>query len=200
MARRIPFQAAVLGALTLSACSHVTGGYVWVDSYPVSPSATEKDYVIAPGDQLSVRVYNQEPLSGRARVRADGKISLPFVNDVQAAGLTPTALADHVQKRLKEFIVNPMVTVSLEEAHPIEVFAVGEVVRPGRITLDGNGTVLQVIASAGGLTPYASANRIFVVRQGPPPIRIRFRYEDLTRLEGKAGAFRLRNGDTLVVE
>lgn len=200
MARRVPFQAAVLGALALAACSHVAGGFVWVDSYPVTPRVPEKDYVIAAGDQLSVRVYNQEPLSGRARVRADGKISLPFLNDVQAAGLTPPALSEHLQKRLREFIVNPVVTVSLEEAHPIDVFAVGEVVRPGRITMDNSCSVLQVIASAGGLTPYAHEDRIFVVRQGPAPIRIRFRYQDLTRLEGKAAAFRLRSGDTLVVE
>jgi polysaccharide export outer membrane protein len=176
------------------------GNFVWVDDYPASNRSTVREYVITPGDLLAIRVYNQEGMSGRPRVRADGKISLPFLNDVQAAGLTTTALADSVASRLKDFVVNPIVSVSLEEARPFEVYVVGQVARPGRYAMDASGTVLQGIAAAGGLTAFAARDRIFVVRNEPSPVRIRFRYEALSKLEERAATFLLQNGDTIVVE
>lgn len=190
----------IVAALALGACAGVRGDFVWVDAYPVQHASADKGYVIAAGDQLSVRVYNQDALSGRARVRDDGKISLPFVNDVQAAGLTPAALSERLQARLKDFIVNPMVTVSLEEARPFDVYVVGEVAHPGRFAFAPGANVLQAIAAAGGLTPYANRDAIFVVRQETAPVRVRFRYEALIRVEGGSATFRLKSGDTVVVE
>ncbi len=195
-----PVHVAVVGVLALAACAHSSGGYIWVDSYTAPPRAPHHEYVIGVGDQISVRVYNQDGMSARQRVRADGKISLPFLNDVPAAGMTTVALAAEIQKGLKAFVVNPVVTVSLEEARPFEVFVVGEVTRPGRYVLEGGGSVLQAIAAAGGLSPFAVRDRIFVVRPDPTPVRIRFRYDALTRLEGRAAAFALKNGDSIVVE
>lgn len=200
MSFRLRTVLAALLALTSAGCSAALGSYTWVDSYTQPPRTADKDYVIAPGDLLSIRVYNQDSMGGRMRVRSDGKITLPFVNDLQAAGFTTAGLARSVEKRLKDYVVNPVVTVTLEESRPLEVFVVGEVARPGRYPLDPNGTVLQAIAAAGGLTPYAARDRIFVVRSEPAPIRIRFRYDALTRLEGSAAQFVLRPGDTLVVE
>jgi polysaccharide export outer membrane protein len=200
MPSTLPVRSSLALALLATACAGTVGDYVWVDAYPSPPRRDDSEYVLAPGDQISVRVYNQEAMSGRARVRADGRISLPLVNDVQAAGLTPSALSASIQKRLKDFIVNPTVTVSLEESRPFDVFVVGEVARPGRYALDPNATVLQAIAAAGGLTQYATRDRVFVVREDPGPVRIRFRYDSLTRIEGKAASFRLRNGDTVVAE
>lgn len=191
---------AAMGLATLCACSAAAGKYVWVDDYPPTPRTNVKEYVISPGDVIAIRVYNQEGMSGRPRVRVDGKISLPFLNDVQAAGLTTAALADHIAKRLKDFVVNPVVTVSLEEARPFEVYVVGEVGKAGRYPIEPNGTVLQAIAAAGGLSPFASRDKIFVVRNDPAPVRIRFRYDSLSRLEGAAANFTLRSGDTVVVE
>ena len=193
-------RAAVLAVALAQGCSHVSGAYVWVDDYPVPEKAKERDYVIAPGDLVSVRVYNQETMSGRMRVRSDGKITLPFLNDVQAAGFATTALARHIETRLKEFVVNPVVTVSLEEVRPLEVFVLGEVARPGRYALEASASVLHAIAAAGGLTQYANRDGIFVVREETALVRIRFRYEALTRIEGRASTFRLRSGDSVVVE
>lgn len=190
-----------LAVATALGCAANAGPFVWVDDYASAPRPSDQDYIIAPGDVIGVRVYNQESMSGRVRVRADGRISLPFVNDVKAAGLTPVALSEQLQKQLKSYIVNPVITVSLEEARPFEVFAVGEVAHPGRFTLEPSATVLQAIAAAGGLTPYANRDRIFVVRwDGKTPLRIRFKYDDLSRLAGKAATFRLQTGDTVVVE
>ncbi len=191
---------AALSALTVAGCSTASGSYTWVDSYVQPPRTADRDYVLAPGDLVSVRVYNQESMGGRMRVRGDGKITLPFVNDIQAAGLTTTALARQVEKRLKDFVVSPVTTVVLEEARPVEVYVLGEVVRPGRYAIEQDGSVLQALAAAGGLTPFAARDRVFVVRTDPAPVRIRFRYGALTRLEGSATKFALRAGDTVVVE
>lgn len=184
----------------LGGCAHGTGDFVWVDSYPLATQAASRDYVVATGDVLSVRVYNQDALTTRMRVRTDGKITLPFVGDVQAAGRTVTGLAEVVRGQLKDFIVNPVVTISLEEARPFEVYVVGEVARTGRYTLDPAASVLQALAAAGGLTEIASRDRIFVVRQDAAPVRIRFTYDALIQQRGQSAAFRLRHGDTIVVE
>ena len=193
--------AALLLGLLPASCVMGPGEYVWVDQFPVSSRPpVGSAYVIEPGDTISVRVYNQDGMSARVKVREDGKVSLLFLNDVQAAGHTPKAFADQLQVRLKEFIVNPVVNVSLEEARPFEVFVVGEVARAGRVALEPHGTVLQALAAAGGLTENANRDRIFVVRTSPEPARIRFRYDSLTRLEGRSATFLLRPGDTIVVE
>ncbi len=208
--RRLRKRALVTTSLLAAAlalgtgCSHV-GDYVWADDVPEPAGPADAEYVIAPGDVLGVRVFNQEGMSGRARVRPDGKISLPFVNDVEAAGQTPAALARRLQQRLKEFINNPVVTVSLEEAGPIQVSVLGEVTRPGVYPVASGANVLQALAAASGLTPYASRDRIFVLRKTPsgskaPVIRVRFTFEKLSHAEGRSAGFRLRDGDVVVVE
>jgi polysaccharide biosynthesis/export protein len=189
-----------LFALAL-ACSHV-GEFVWVDAYQERERHDPAVYVIQPGDLLAVRVYNQEGMSGRARVRADGRISLPFLNDVDVAGVEPPTIGKRLQVKLKEFMVNPVVTVSLEEPAPLEVAVVGEVVRPGAYVVDRDAGVLNALAKASGFTEYARRDRIFVLRADAAraPARIRFTYEALAHAEGAAARFRLRRGDVIVVE
>ncbi len=181
------------------------GEYVWVDAYK-DPAPGRSAYAISRGDLIAVRVWNQESMSGRVRVRNDGMISLPFVNDIEAAGVEPGALAKKLQAKLKEFVVNPIVTVSLEEPAPLEVSVIGEVTHPGVYRLDQDATVLKALASAGGLTALASRDRIFVLRpkeppsEGAVPTRIRFTYDGLAHAAGAAARFHVRAGDTVVVE
>lgn len=185
----------------LSGCTHV-GPYVWVDEYKEELTSSS-GYLIVPGDVLNVRVFNQEAMSGRVRVRNDGKVSLPFVNDVDAAGRTPLALAQFLQGQLKSYINNPVVTVSLEEVKPIPVSVLGEVARPGVYPLEPGSGVLHAVASAGGLNDFASRDRVFVIRNAEgkaTATRIRFDYERLSKAEGKSAAFHLRTGDVVVVE
>jgi polysaccharide biosynthesis/export protein len=202
--RRYPEVLLFAAALSLPpGCSSV-GSYVWVDSLPEA-APTETEYVIAPGDVLNVRVFNQDALSGKARVRNDGRISLPLVNDVEAGGQTPAALARRLQARLKDYVKEPVVTIALEEPGSIQVSVLGEVTRPGVVKVEPGSGVLHVLASTGGLTPYASRDRIFILRRGQsgsksPLLRIRFSYEALSRAEGRAATFRLRDGDVVVVE
>ena len=149
---------------------------------------------------LQVRDINQPDMSARATVRDDGKVTIPFLNDVVAAGFSPKALAQQLQQRLKEFINSPVVTVSLEEARPFSVSVLGEVNKPGVYAVPVGRGVLPALAAAGGVAQYASRARIFVVRETPQRARIRFQFEELTQATGKAATFRLRAGDTVVVE
>ena len=119
------------------------------------------------GDTISMRVWNQDSISAKTKVRPDGKVSIPFVNDVDAAGATPTELAARVQVRLKDFIVNPVVTVTLDELRPLLVAVMGEVTRPGNYQLEAGAGVLQALAIAGGPTAFADRDRIMVLRQKP---------------------------------
>ncbi len=196
---RFLVSGATLAAICVAACSNL-GKYVWVDQYKEPAAVDEKPYTITPGDVIQVRVFNQDQLSARARVRADGKVSLPLLNDVEAAGYTPVALSQVLEKRLKGLVNAPSVTVSVEETKPAMVMVIGEVTKPGAFPYDPAGGVLQALAAAGGLTPDASGDRIFVLRQTPSPARIRFTYDRLRRQEGRAPTFRLRPGDVVVVE
>ncbi len=185
----------------LAACAGASSAsYTPVSEYKDPPAPPTSGYVIQPGDVLQIRVFNQPEMSTRARVRDDGKVSIPFLNDVVAAGFTPNALAQQLQTRLKEYINAPVVTISLEEARPFSVSVLGEVNKPGVYAVPVGAGVLQALAAAGGFNQYASRNRIFVVRDLPERARIKFEFEELTQAEGKAATFRLRPGDTVVVE
>jgi polysaccharide export outer membrane protein len=198
-----PTRVLLLAALGLSAACRHAGDYVWARDLPASATA-DPAYVIAPGDVLVVRVWNDDGLGGRAKVRSDGKISLPFVDDVVAAGVSPHDLARSLEVRLTGYVNGPRVTVALEEERLLPVSVVGEVARPGVYDLLAGSGVLQALASAGGTTPWASDDRIFVLRRGPDrnarPQRIRFTRDGLARAEDASSAFRLRRGDVVVVE
>jgi polysaccharide export outer membrane protein len=163
-------------------------------------------YLIAEGDLLSIRVFGQEGLSGSVRVRSDGKISLPFVNEQQAARLTPATLSALLQASLKTFLVNPVVAVSLEERHASQVSVLGSVAQPGLYPLLPGAGVLRAVAQAGGLTRFADPARIYVLRAdlerpGRGGVtRIRFTWQALVSGQGPAAAFELREGDVVFAE
>jgi polysaccharide biosynthesis/export protein len=187
----------VVPVLIVSGCATGSAPYVWIADYKQPASAAAATYLIRPGDLIDVRVFNQQQMSGRMRVRNDGQVTLPFVNDVQAAGLSPEALATQLQKRLQQYIQNPVVTVSVEEARGATLSVLGGVNRPGQYPLDGNTTILRALAQAGGLGEFAHKDRIYVIRDAS---RIRFRFDDLTAGKNVASVFMLRPGDVLVVE
>jgi polysaccharide export outer membrane protein len=187
-------------ALGVVSCAPV-GPYVWVDDYK-TPAAGEDgaDYRIAPGDLLAVHVYREDAMSTRERLRQDGKVSIPLLHVVQAAGLSPGALAEQIQTRLKEFINVPRVTVAVEEIHPLTVPVLGEVARPGQYTIEKGVGVLEALAAAGGFSDFAHRDRIFVLRREPTPVRIRSTFDALSRGQGRAAMFRRQAGDAVVVE
>jgi polysaccharide biosynthesis/export protein len=189
--------------LLLSGC-YQPGRFIWVDDYREPPAPQQDEsYIIRKGDVLNVNVWNQREISSRLRVREDGRISLPLINDVEAAGQTPAALARQVEQKLKEMVANPVVTVIVDEAQPIRVAVLGEVRSPGKKLLEAGSGLLQALSEAGGFSDYAREDGIFVLRKEPgyqTPVRIRFSYLALSRNEGSAPVFRLKTGDVVVVE
>lgn len=197
--RRLPTLVSAGWVALCAACASV-GDYVWVDEYVDHNPQTTQAYVIGPGDLLQIKVFEQESMSGRQRVRDDGKITLQFLNEVEAAGYEPQKLAEALQVKLKSFINKPLVTVSVEEVKPLSIAILGEVVRPGMLQVEPGAGVLQAIAQAGGPTVYARRDRVFVLRQRPTATRIRFDYQGLLRATGKAASFRLKSGDAIILE
>jgi polysaccharide biosynthesis/export protein len=182
----------------LAACAS-TGGSIPIEQFTDEPEPASAEYTIGIGDGLSVQVWDQPLMSGKMRVRTDGRITLPFVNDVIAAGKTPNKLASDIETGLKSVVLNPRVTVSIEEARPLTISVLGEVGKPGTVPLDRDTGVAQAIAAAGGFTTFAHKDRIYVVRSTPKPVRLRVTYDALTKA-GPAAAFRLKPGDIVVVE
>ncbi len=192
---------AVLALAANLACASVPdGGYVWVDEYRPRKAAAPNAGIIQAGDLLDIRVLGQEQLSAKVRVRPDGQVTLPFLNDLQAAGQTPKALSEVIEKRLKEYVNTPVVTVGVEQAPPAPVSVLGEVTKPGKFPFEPSLTVLDALALAGGMTEYAHKDRVYVLRGQPEPTRVRFDTRRLMRGEGRGLAFTLEPGDVVVVE
>ena len=186
---------------SLGACATVTPApFVWVDEWREPGPVSKGEYVIGVGDLLNVLVWDQEKMSARVRVRSDGRVSLPFLDDVPVAGRTPVTLARSLEDRLKQFIVTPQVTVVVDEAKPLSVSVLGQVDQPGLYNLDPGARVAQALAAAGGLKDFARKDRIFLLRSVDGTTRIRMTYDDVTAKTGRAFSLRLRSGDVVVVE
>ena len=164
------------------------------------PKSQEGDYRIGPEDLLDISVWNNPPLNRTAPVRPDGMISLPLLNDVQAAGLTPMQLRELLTKRLTEYMPNPEVSVIVREVNRFKVSVLGEVRKPGRFDFKSKATVLDAIALAGGLSDYAARSRIVIIRQqdNGPTKRIPVNYNKIVSASSDDDFF-LQPGDVVVV-
>jgi len=152
---------------------------------PSPPGGRAPDYVIGPQDVLDIAVWDNEQISRTVPVRPDGKISLPLLDDVPAAGLTPIQLRDFLKTALAPYIPVPTVSVIVQEVHSFKVTVIGEVKTPDRYEVQGRSTVLDVLAMAGGLTEYAARNRIVVIRrQGTGTREIPFDFDKLVARSG----------------
>lgn len=159
----------------------------------------ENDYRIGPEDLLDISVWKNPELSRTVPVRPDGKVSLPLVNDIRAAGLTPTELRQQLIDRLAEFIPAPEVAVIVREVHSMKVAVVGSVKTPGRYELKSAATVLEMIALAQGFTDFASRDRIVVLRQeNGETTRIPFNYRKMAAGDEQANLI-VQPGDIIVV-
>jgi polysaccharide export outer membrane protein len=157
------------------------------------------EYLIGPEDVLDISVWKNPELSRKVPVRPDGKVSLPLVNDIQAAGLTPSELRQQLATRLAEFVPTPEVAVIVSEVQSLKVAVVGAVKTPGRFMLKSPATVLECIALAQGLTEFASRERIVVLRQnGNTTIRIPFNYRKVAESSDQENFF-VKPGDIIVV-
>ena len=171
------------------------------------------EYRIGPEDLLQISVWKNEAMSRAVPVRPDGKISLPLLNDVQAAGLTALELREVLTQKLAEYIPSPEVSVIVSDVRSFKVSVIGEIAKPGRYELKSWTTVLDVLALAGGFTQFAARARIVILRpEGATMKRIPFNYNKingtadgfLNRIiqfggDGEQENFYLRNGDVVLV-
>jgi polysaccharide export outer membrane protein len=163
-------------------------------------TANQPEYRIGGGDKLQINVYKETDLTQSLQVRPDGRITLPLVGDIAAAGQTPMQLQRRLTESLREFVANPVVTVMVVEVADRVIYVMGEVNTPGAVPLKGPMTVLQALAVAGGFKDFANKGGIKVLRKTPGSDHVEtipFSYKDALRSD--APVFYLAEGDTVVV-
>src|SRR5580765_3932240 len=188
--------------LALSMWAVSEGGEPAADARPhVETAASDlPGYRIGPEDVLQVSVWGNDAVSRTAPVRPDGRISLPLLNDVQAAGLTPMELRDELGRRLAEYIPHPEVAVSVTEVKSFKVSVIGAVVKPGRYELKSRATVIDVLAMAEGFTEFAARSRVVVLRSdGSRTERLPFDYDKVAAGNAGQSNFYVHAGDIVVV-
>ncbi len=167
-----------------------------------SPIALPSDYVIGVEDRLGVVFWREQDkaLSTDVVVRPDGKISVPMLNDIPAAGLTPEQLADAVEQAASKYIRDAAATVIVREIHSRKVFVIGEVTKPGAVDLGGEMNVMQALASAGGFLEHANKSEVVIVRKASDrEQRFKFNYKDVVKGKNVEQNIRLLPGDTVLV-
>jgi len=160
--------------------------------------ADSSQYVIGSEDTLYVHVWKEETLSRTVPVRIDGKISLPLIDEIQAAGLTPLQLKENLIKRFRDFVDIPNVSVIVMEANSFKVFVSGQVKTPGVVRLRSETSILQLVPMVGGFTDWANEKKVLVIRkEGGQEKRITINYKRI--VSGKDPNFVLKSGDTIIV-
>ena len=164
-------------------------------SVPLPPG-----YVIGPEDVLDVMFWRDKDMSAEVAVRPDGRITLPLINEVQAAGLTPEQLREQLMTAAAKYVVDPNVNVVVKAINSRKVFITGSVGKPGVYALTGPTTVMQLIALAGGLQEFADSKHIIVMRnESGRQVAIPFNYKDVLRRKNLKQNIELKPGDTVVV-
>jgi polysaccharide export outer membrane protein len=162
--------------------------------------ADSDQYVIGPEDVLYIHVWKEEALTRSVPVRMDGNISLPLVHEVRAAGQTPLQLREVLAGRLKTYIENPIVSVTVMETNSYKVFVSGEVKTPGVYRIRSETSLLQVIPMAGGFTEWANQKKILILRkEDGKEKRITVNYKKIVEGEDASANVILRPGDTVIV-
>jgi len=159
------------------------------------------EYPVGPGDVLTISVWKEPDVSGDVVVRPDGKISLPLINDLHVGDMSPIAIMHQIAKRLRPYINNPLVTVTVKEINSKVVYVIGEVRRPGQYPFFRPTTVLQILTQAGGLSEFAKKKSIYILRQSDDGLqeKLPFNYEDVVNGRNTQQNISMNAGDTVVV-
>lgn len=213
-ARRIAQRLALCAALCAIVCSGLASaaapGQVRATPQQAAPSrvaapqaaapSVGADYQLGPTDVISVVVWGEKDLSTEVVIRPDGKISLPLINDVEAAGLTTEQLRRRITELAKRFVELPVVTVVVKQVNNNRAFVTGQVMRPGPYVLSGPTTVLQIIALAGGFTEFADKNHVLITRlENGRQQAFEFNYNEVVKKRDLSQNLILKPGDTVVV-
>ncbi len=164
----------------------------------VAPDSDQ--YIIGSEDVLYINVWKEEPLSKTITVRMDGKISLPLIDDIQAAGLTPLQLKEVLTKRFNEFVDSPNVSVMVMEANSFKVFISGQIKKPGVYRLRNETSLVQIISLAEGFTEWADQKEIIIIRKEKGrEKRMRVNYKKIISGDDLDSNILLKSGDTIII-
>ena len=164
------------------------------------PATQDPNYIIGPQDVLDINVWREQELTRAVPVRPDGKISLPLLNDVQAAGLTPMQLSQRITEGLKKFVADPQVTVLVTEINSQRIYILGEVNHPGAFAMLPGMNMLEALSSAGGFTMFAHVKKIYLLRKvNGTQEKYMFNYKDVIHGKTPEQNLVLKAGDTIVV-
>ena len=166
-----------------------------------SGRAHDDNFVIGNDDVLAISVWKEPELTKSVPVRSDGKISLPLVGEIQAAGQTPHQLEQVITDKLKSFITTPEVTVVVEKVNSRKYNVLGEVTKPGSYPLTTEMTVMDAIAAAGGFRDFAKKSGVYVLRKSPngQEAHLKFNYKDFVKGNNSAQNIKLEPNDTIIV-
>lgn len=169
-------------------------------SGPTEQKSEATDYIIGPGDDLEIIVWREPDISRTVRVRSDGKISMPVVDDIQASGATLPQLKKRITETLASFVDHPSVYVMLNENRSKKIYVLGKVNQPGVYGLDKDTTVLQAIALAGGFAEWAKKDDIVILRKGPQGgVRIKVDYDRVVSGKDIKQNILLKSDDVIIV-
>jgi polysaccharide export outer membrane protein len=203
MSRTVLSAAALLALLIAGGCGRAAAQRPAAEPAPAGQTESSMDYLVGPGDLLQIFVWDHADLSSSVQVRPDGKISTPLVEDLQAAGKAPTALARDIETVLAEYVRSPVVTVIVQGfvgAVQQQVRVVGQAVAPKALQYRQGMTVLDVIIEVGGLSEFASGNRARIIREvDGKRTEIRVRVDDLLNKGRTDRNVPMLPGDVLVI-
>jgi polysaccharide biosynthesis/export protein len=187
--------------IPLSAASQKASGQLQTSTNGSAGSSTpDPNYIIGPQDVVDISVWKEPELSRVVPVRPDGKISLPLLHDVQAAGLTPAQLGAQIATSFTKFMTDPQVTVIVSQINSQRIYILGEVARAGGYPLVPEMNVLQALSNAGGLTAFANSKKIYILREGNGNHqKIFFNYKEVISGKDPSQNIALKAGDTIVV-
>ena len=166
------------------------------------PSSVFGDaYVIGPGDRIDISIWKEPALTRTVTVLPDGSISFPLIDQIQAEGLTVDALKTEIEKRIVRFVPNPNLSVAVNTVGSLYVYVIGKVHNAGRFELNTRINVLQALAMAGGLNPFASEEDIKIFREtgDDRTIQFEFNYQEVSRGRNLDQNIRLQRGDVILV-
>jgi polysaccharide export outer membrane protein len=196
----LPQTCRMLALLAIAAVPVASAPAVLAQPQQPASEACVANYVIGPEDVLDIAVWDNTELTRSVPVRPDGKISLPLLNDIQAAGLTPDQLREQLVKAATKFVADANATVVVKEIKSRNVYITGQVTKPGAYPIIGQMNVLQLIAMAGGLIEYADSKNIVVMRnENGAPKYTKFNYKDVMKGKNTEQNLVLKPGDTVIV-
>jgi polysaccharide biosynthesis/export protein len=161
----------------------------------------DETFIIGNDDVLAISVWKEPELTKSIPVRSDGKISLPLVGEIQAAGRSPLQLEQDITSKLKNFITTPEVTVIVEKVNSRKYNVLGEVSKPGSYLLTASTTIMDAIAAAGGFRDFAKKTGVYVLRKGPDgsESHLKFNYKEFIKGKGTSQNFKIEPNDTIIV-